>query len=42
MEPAEVRKPENQPLRVKARSLVCYWAVRKLGMNGTGVCKLLV
>jgi len=41
MEPAEVRKPENQPLRVKARSRVCYWAVRKLGMNRTGVSKLL-
>jgi len=41
MEPAEVRKPGNQPLRVKARSLVCYWAVRELGMNGTSVGKLL-
>ena len=40
MEPAEVRKPGNQPLRVKARSLVCYWAVRKLGMNGTSVAQV--
>ncbi len=41
MEPAEVRKPGNQPLRVKARSLVCYWAVRELGISGTSVSKLL-
>jgi len=41
MELGEVRKPGNQPLRVKARSLVCYWAVRELGMNGTSVGKLL-
>ncbi len=41
MAPAEVRKPGNQPLRVKARSLVCYWAVRELGMSGTSVSKLL-
>ena len=41
MEPAEVRKPGNQQLRVKARSLVCYWAVRELGMSGTSTSKLL-
>ena len=41
MEPEEVLKPGNQPLRVKARSLVCYWAVRELGMSGTSVSKLL-
>ncbi len=41
MEPAEVRKPGNQPKRVKARSLACYWAVRELGMSGTSVSKLL-
>ena len=40
-EPVEVRKPGNQPLRVKARSLVCYWAVRELGLSGTSVSKLL-
>jgi len=27
----------KQPVRVKARSLVAYWAVRELGMNGTRV-----
>jgi REP element-mobilizing transposase RayT len=41
MDPAQVRKPGNQPQRVKARSLVCYWAVRELGMSGTSVSKLL-
>lgn len=31
----------KQPLRVKAKSLVCYWAVKELGMAGTKVGKLL-
>ena len=30
MEPSEVLKPGNKAQRVKARSLVCYWAVREL------------
>jgi len=41
MEPEQIWKAGNQPLRVKARSLVCYWAVRELGMSGTSVGKLL-
>ena len=41
MVPEEIRQLGNQPLRVKAKSLVCYWAVRELGMNGTRVGKLL-
>jgi REP element-mobilizing transposase RayT len=41
IEPEQIWKPGNQPLRVKARSLVCYWAVRELGMSGTSVGKLL-
>jgi REP element-mobilizing transposase RayT len=41
IEPEEIWKPGNQPLRVKARSLVCYWAVREIGMSGTSVGKLL-
>ncbi len=41
IEPEKIWKPGNQPLRVKARSLVCYWAVRELGMSGTSVGKLL-
>jgi chromosomal replication initiation ATPase DnaA len=41
IEPGEIWKPGNQPLRVKARSLVCYWSVRELGMSGTSVGTLL-
>ena len=41
IEPEQICKPGNQPLRVKARSLVCYWAVRELGLSGTSVGKLL-
>ena len=41
IEPEQIWKPGNQPLRVKARSLVCYWAVRELGMSGTSVGKQL-
>ena len=41
IEPEKICKPGNQPLRVKARSLVCYWAVRELGLSGTSVGKLL-
>jgi len=41
MASSEIRKAGNQPLRVKARSLVCYWAVRELGMSGASVSKLL-
>jgi putative transposase len=37
----EIWKPGNQPLRVKTRSLICYWAVRELGMSGTRVGKQL-
>ena len=37
----EIWKPGNQPLRVRARSLTCFWAVRELGMSGTSVGKLL-
>jgi putative transposase len=41
MEPDQICRPGNQPLRVRARSLVCYWAVRELGLSGTRVGKLL-
>ncbi len=37
----EIWKPGNQPLRVRARSLTCFWAVRELGMSGTSVGKML-
>ena len=39
--PEQICKPGNQPLRAKARSLVCFWAVRELGLKGTNVGKLL-
>ena len=41
IEPDHIWKPGKQPPRVKARSLVCYWAVRELGMSGTNVGNLL-
>jgi len=41
LQPAEIVRAGNQPQRVRARSLVCYWAVRELGMSGTSVGKLL-
>jgi predicted transcriptional regulator len=28
-------------MRVRAKSLVCYWAVKELGMTGTEVSKLM-
>jgi hypothetical protein len=31
----------KQPLRVKARSLVCYWAVKELGMTDAEIENLL-
>ena len=31
----------KQPERVRAKSLVCYWSVKELGMNGTVVARLL-
>jgi REP element-mobilizing transposase RayT len=31
----QVWAPGKQPLTVKARSLLCYWAVRKLGISAT-------
>lgn len=41
LEPEDIFKPGKQPLRVKAKSLVCYWAVRELGMSGTKVSERL-
>jgi REP element-mobilizing transposase RayT len=41
IEPIEICKPGNQPLRVRARSLVCFWAVRELRVSGTNVGKFL-
>ncbi|MBW1829674.1 MAG: transposase [Deltaproteobacteria bacterium] len=33
----EILMPGKQPLRVKARSIAAYWAVRELGIDGTTV-----
>jgi hypothetical protein len=41
MRPEEILSPSKEPERVRGRSLVCYWAVRELGMNGTAVASLL-
>lgn len=41
MRSEQILNPSKQQDRVRARSLVCYWAVRELGMSGTVVAKLL-
>jgi len=41
MESMELLLPGKQPSRVEARSLLCYWAVRKLGIRGTWVAEKL-
>jgi putative transposase len=41
MRSEEILSPGKQPQRVRARSLVCYWAVKELGINGTVVASLL-
>jgi REP element-mobilizing transposase RayT len=41
IEPKEICKPGNQPLRVRARSVVCFWAVKELRISGTNVGKFL-
>jgi len=33
IKPDEILQPGKQPVRVKARSLLCYWAVRELGLT---------
>jgi len=35
--PEDLLHPGKQPLRVYGRSLLCYWAVRELGMTATEV-----
>jgi REP element-mobilizing transposase RayT len=37
MQIEQIRQPSKEPKRVCARSLVCYWAVRHLAINGTTV-----
>jgi hypothetical protein len=33
IKPDQIFQPGKQPVKVKARSLLCYWAVRKLGIT---------
>lgn len=39
--PELIRTPGKEPLRVQARSLVCYWAGRELGLTTVTVSKML-
>ena len=41
MKPEEILSPGKNPERVRARILVCYWAVNELGINGTVVARFL-
>ena len=41
IDPQEILLTGKQPLRVRARSLVCYWAVKEMGMAGTEIAELL-
>ena len=33
IDPSDIWAPGKEPIRVKARSLLCYWAVRELGIG---------
>ncbi|MFB0532681.1 MAG: transposase, partial [Desulfatiglandales bacterium] len=41
MRPEEILSLGKHLERVRAKSLLCYWAVKELGMNGTAVGRLL-
>jgi len=41
MEQAQIWAPGKHPKTVKARSLLCYWAVRQLGFSATELSKRL-
>ena len=41
MEANEITGKSKQPMRVQARSLICFWAVRKLGLTVTSVAHSL-
>ena len=41
MPPRDILQAGKQPQRVRARSLVCYWAVRELGLSATEVGRQL-
>ena len=37
----QIFKPGKQPIKVKARSMFCYWAVRELGVTTTQLAEML-
>ena len=41
IDPEQVWSHGKHPVTVKARSLLCYWAVRKLGFSATDLSKKL-
>ena len=41
LETEQILKPGKQPARVYARSLICHWAIRSLGMTAVAVSNLL-
>jgi putative transposase len=41
VKPEEIFQPGKQPVKVKARSLLCYWAVRELGFTMTDLAPKL-
>ena len=41
IDPEQVWAAGKHPITVKARSLMCYWAVRKLGFSATEISKKL-
>jgi hypothetical protein len=41
LKPKEVLSNVKQPRRVKARSLLCYWAVGEMEMTGAAVARRL-
>lgn len=41
LEPGDVCVAGKQPQHVRARSLLCFWAVRELGMTETALAKVL-
>jgi len=41
LKPVQVLSSVKQPLRVKARSVLCYWAVKELEMSGADVARKL-
>lgn len=41
IEPKDVLAPGKYPSAVKARSLLCYWGVRELGMTTVGLARRL-